>query len=184
MIVTVNADDTDDDDDDDDGDDGDDDDVDGQQRWTASWCSSWLIAMIFTWHKTQCLSTSTTSPGNDCWQQRRTQYIYTSLLERLFTSAVGLINSSENSYIQHVEHYYIITALSELRKVLFLAPSVCVFVRVWNISGTAERICSEFTRKTCLVPRSDEFEDQRSRLTGIKKTTFSVFSAACVRFVW
>ena len=121
MIVTVNADDTDDADDDDD----DVDDVDGPQRWTASWCSSWLIAMIFTWHKTQCLSTSTTSPGNDSSQQRRTQYIYTSLLQRVFTSAVGLINLSQYSYIQHVEDYYIIAALSELRKGLFLAPSVC-----------------------------------------------------------
>jgi len=51
-------------------------------------------------------------------------------------------------------------ARSELRKVLFLAPSVCgvFFVCVWNISGTAERICVKFTRKMCLVPRSDDFE--------------------------
>ena len=41
-----------------------------------------------------------------------------------------------------------------------LVPSVCGFLCVWNISGTAERICSKFTWKTCLVPRSDEFEGQ------------------------
>ena len=53
-----------------------------------------------------------------------------------------------------------VIARSALRKVLFLAPSVCVFFCVWNISGTAERICAKFTRKTCLVRRSDEFEGQ------------------------
>ena len=57
----------------------------------------------------------------------------------------------------------IITARSEMRKVLFLALSVCFFVCVWNISGTAERICAKFTRKTCLVPRSDELEGQGQR---------------------
>jgi len=29
-----------------------------------------------------------------------------------------------------------------------------------DISGIAELICDKFTRKTCLVPRSDEFEGQ------------------------
>ena len=29
-----------------------------------------------------------------------------------------------------------------------------------DISGTAERFCAKFTRKTCLVPRSDDFEGQ------------------------
>jgi len=37
---------------------------------------------------------------------------------------------------------------------------VFFFLCVWNVSGTAERICAKFTRKTCLVRRSDEFEDQ------------------------
>jgi len=54
--------------------------------------------------------------------------------------------------------------------------------------GTAERICAKFTRKTCLVPRSDEFEGlkikgQRSRSPGTR-TTFSALSAACVRCVF
>jgi len=36
-----------------------------------------------------------------------------------------------------------------------------VFLLVYKISrGTTERICAKFTRKTCLVPRSDEFEGQ------------------------
>jgi len=37
------------------------------------------------------------------------------------------------------------------------------FVCESNISGTAERICAKFTGKTCLVPRSDEFECQGQR---------------------
>jgi len=35
-----------------------------------------------------------------------------------------------------------------------------LFVCVWNISDTSDRICAKFTRKTCLVPRWDEFEGQ------------------------
>ena len=58
-----------------------------------------------------------------------------------------------------------------------------VFVCVWNISRTAERICAKFTCKTCLVPRLVEFEGQRSRSSG-KKTAFSALSAACVRFMF
>ena len=38
-----------------------------------------------------------------------------------------------------------------------------LFVCVWNISGSAERICAKFTGNTCLVPLSDEFEDQGQR---------------------
>jgi len=46
---------------------------------------------------------------------------------------------------------------------LFGAVSLCFFVFVRNISQTAERICAKFTRKTCLVPRLDEFEGQGQR---------------------
>jgi len=36
--------------------------------------------------------------------------------------------------------------------------------RIWQwTAGTAERICAKFTRKTCLVIRSDEFECQGQR---------------------
>jgi len=40
--------------------------------------------------------------------------------------------------------------------------------------GTAEWICAKFTQKTCLVPRSDEFNSQRSRSQGTK-TAFLAF---------
>jgi len=68
----------------------------------------------------------------------------------------------------------IVTATSELRKVLFLVLSATFLVCVWNISGTAEWICVKFTGNTCLVPCLDEFEcqGQRSRSPGTK-TGFS-----------
>ena len=54
---------------------------------------------------------------------------------------------------------------------------------VWNISGTDERICAKFTRKTGLVPRSDEFEGQRWRSQG-QKWNFLALSVACVWFMF
>jgi len=59
--------------------------------------------------------------------------------------------------------------------------SAHILVCVWNISGTAEQICTKFTRKTCLVPRSDEFEGQgqRSRFQGLKTVFFVPFSGLC-----
>jgi len=81
----------------------------------------------------------------------------------------------------------VFTARSELRKVLFLAPSVCGFC-VWNISGSIERICAKFTRKTCLVPRTDELEGQgqTSSWTGTKgqNGSFGPFGGLCVVYVW
>jgi len=53
------------------------------------------------------------------------------------------------------------TARSELRKVLFLAMFVTSLF-VYEISrGTAEWDLCQIHRKTCLVPRLDEFECQR-----------------------
>jgi len=81
----------------------------------------------------------------------------------------------------------IITACSELRKVLFLVPFVS-FLCVWNVSGTAERICAKFTRKTCMVPLSGEFEGQGQRwkvkVTRAKKQHFWALSTACVQFMF
>jgi len=55
--------------------------------------------------------------------------------------------------------------LPHASKVLFSALSVTfLFVCASNISGIAEPICAKFTVKTCLVPRSDEFEYQGQRL--------------------
>jgi len=68
---------------------------------------------------------------------------------------------------------------------VFSAISLWFFVCVWNISGTAQRICAKFTRKTCLAPRMDEFEDQgqRSKLLGTK-TAFLAISAVWVGFMF
>jgi len=59
----------------------------------------------------------------------------------------------------------LITTRSKLHKVLLLALSVTfLFVCASYILGMAERICAKFTRKMCLVPRSDEFVCQGQRL--------------------
>ena len=79
-------------------------------------------------------------------------------------------------------HAMLFTAHSELRKVLFLALSV-TFLFVYEISreplnGFAP---NSHTGKTCLVPRSDEFECQ-DRTN--KKRHFLALSAVCVRFMF
>ena len=72
-----------------------------------------------------------------------------------------------------------------IHAVRFFFMALWFFVSAWNISGIAERICAKFIGKTCLVPRSDEFEGegQRSRSPGTKPA-FSALSAACVRFMF
>jgi len=66
-----------------------------------------------------------------------------------------------------VQHYFLIIIIPYYRTQwtaegsVFGAVSLWLFVCVWN--RTAERICAKFTRKTCLVPRSDEFEGQGQR---------------------
>ena len=71
---------------------------------------------------------------------------------------------------------------------VFLRCQSVFFVCARNISGTAERICAKFTRKTYLVPRSDEFEGQTVKVKGQghqgQKRHFSAHSAACVRFMF
>ena len=80
----------------------------------------------------------------------------------------------------------LITAHSELWRVLFLASSVCgFFVCVWNISGTIECICTKFAWKTCLVLRSDEFEGQGQRSRSpLTKTGISRPFSTCVWFMF
>ena len=60
--------------------------------------------------------------------------------------------------------------------------SVVILVSVWNILGTAERICTKFTRKMCLVPRLDEFEGWGDQ--GQKNGIFSSFFSLLVVYVW
>jgi len=71
----------------------------------------------------------------------------------------------------------IIAAHSELRQVLFLVPSVCGFLFVYEISrGTAAQICAKVIQKMCLVPRSYDFDGQCPQ--G-QKWHFLAFLAAC-----
>jgi len=57
------------------------------------------------------------------------------------------------------------------------------------MAGTAERICAKFTGKTCLVPRSDEFEGQGQR-SNVKVTRdkqaafFGPFGGLRAVYVW
>jgi len=70
---------------------------------------------------------------------------------------------------------------------VFFSVSLWFFVCAWNIPGTAERICTKFSRKACLVPRLDEFEAQCQRsevkVTRDKRRHILTLSAACMRFV-
>jgi len=66
----------------------------------------------------------------------------------------------------------------------FGAISLWFFVCVWNISGTDEWICARFTRKTCLVPHSDEVKGRRSRSPGTKTAFFSPFGDLHAVCVW
>jgi len=74
--------------------------------------------------------------------------------------------------------FFIFTAHCELRKVLlFGTDSQWSFLCIWNISEIAERIFAKFTRKTCLIPRSDEFDGQESKVkvTKDKNGIFRLF---------
>jgi len=58
---------------------------------------------------------------------------------------------------------------------VFGAISLWFFVCVWDISGTAERICTKFRGKTCLVPHSEEFEGQGRRSRSKSGTKSGIF---------
>jgi len=49
--------------------------------------------------------------------------------------------------------------MRQMREIVEMRSILGTRIRQW-MTGTAERICVEFTRKTCLVLRSDEFECQ------------------------
>jgi len=74
-------------------------------------------------------------------------------------------------------HYLITAHAVNCGRFSFWRRRSVFFVCVWNISGTAEGICAKFTRKACLVPRSDEFEGkgQMSRSPGTKHGIFRPF---------
>jgi len=49
--------------------------------------------------------------------------------------------------------------IRQIRKIVETRSILETRIRQW-MAGTAEQICAKFTRKTCLVLRSDEFECQ------------------------
>jgi len=54
------------------------------------------------------------------------------------------------------------------------------------MTGTAERICAKFTKKTCLVLRSDAFEcqGQKSKVTWDKKNPLCTHDTSAVWTEW
>ena len=99
---------------------------------------------------------------------------------------ISTTNAIVNSY---VEYSVITAARSKLRKVLSLALSVTfLFVCVRNISGTAERICTKFTRKMCLSLAGSRWnvkvKGQRSRSPGTKTAFFGPFGSLRAVYVW
>jgi len=82
--------------------------------------------------------------------------------------------------------WILITARSELRKVLFLVPSVCGLCLCMRYLGNLWMDLRQIhTEDVSLFRRSVEFEGQgqRSRSPGTKRH-FSALSATCVRFVF
>jgi len=109
----------------------------------------------------QLPSQSSTDSANVGWHRRRNSGMY---VQSQTVTSTSLLYCDYASVTLRLVCCLLVTARSVLRKVLFLAPSVCgFFVCVWNISETAEQTCAKFTRKTCLVLRSDKFELWRSR---------------------
>jgi len=98
-------------------------------------------------------------PGSVC-RRRRQQTTLTYLPAVIITS----MGKHTPSHTRQHKPRALATTCTELRKVLFLALSVCGFLFVYEISRrNAEWICTKFTRKTCLVPCSDKFEGQGQR---------------------
>jgi len=75
----------------------------------------------------------------------------------------------------------IFTTRSELQKVLFLVPSVCGFLFVYEISLESLNGFAPNSHRDVFGPRSDEFEGQGHQ--G-QKWQFSALSAACMRFMF
>ena len=59
---------------------------------------------------------------------------------------------------QHYAYSAVFTARGELRQVLFLAPSVCFFLFVYEISREPLNGLRQIHMEDVLVPRSDDFE--------------------------
>ena len=57
--------------------------------------------------------------------------------------------------------------MRQMREIVETRSILCMqtHIRQW-MAGTAERICAKFTRKTCLVLRSDDLECHLSKVKG------------------
>jgi len=107
-------------------------------------------------------------------------WVYRGQHQKLHNTTLFIVTSTEGFLV------IVITALSELRKVLFLALSLTRFVYVWNISGTAERICAKFTGKTCLslAPTSLNVKVEGQGHQGQQTAFFGHFGSLRAVCVW
>jgi len=68
------------------------------------------------------------------------------------------------------------------------SPDEFLLFVYWNISGTAERICAKFIRKTCFIPCLDKFEGlgQRSKVkvSMDKDGIFGPIGGLRASYVW
>jgi len=138
------------------------------KQWTACDVHSWEYCALdsfvdFGTMYVVCLFTSCASP--------------IILFSSLFSL---LIFSFENRYAPF-PCWFLLHAVNCGRFCFWRCQSV-FFVCVWNISETAERICTEFTRKTCLVPPRTSLKVKDQGHQG-QKLHFSALSAVCVQFL-
>ena len=116
----------------------------------------------------------------------------TSLPARTVTHGSPTTASHSSPYCHSLyhesEHDSVITARSEVRKVLlFGAISLWFFVCVRNISGTAERICTAHGRRVRSLAQMSlkvKIKGQRSRSPGTKTAFFSPFGGLRAVYVW
>jgi len=93
-----------------------------------------------------------------------------------------------NMAMKDITIYVLLPHAVNCGRFCFGAVSLWFFVCVWNISGTAERICAKFIWKTCLVRRSEEFEGQGQRskikVHGQKTTFLGPFGGLLAYYIW
>jgi len=97
-----------------------------------------------------------------CYQRKRMMNARTGyeLLNSFCTPSLAEVNVYVLVIFCCLPCYCCLPHAVNCRRFCFWRRQPVVFCFIWNISGTAERICTIFTRKICLVPRLDELEDQ------------------------
>ena len=109
------------------------------------------------------------------------------IIKYLFFVGICCINLSDFVVLvpESIDVSILFTTRSDLRKVLFLAPSVCGLLFVYEISREPlNEFAPNSQGRRGFVSRSDEFEYQRQRSIKVTRDKNGIFGllAACVRF--